>query len=151
VSKLPYGYIKIRDAEGERIEQVPREAAAVRLARELATKRNLGYKGIADELNRLGYRTKSGALFAAQSVKLILLNPAMMGQAVLTGQGKKNHHRECLPRHTRRRRMGHPTTAAHHQAGRPAPRAYRFQPLPTFGQPKMWALWRGDGRVVQGS
>ena len=89
MSKLPYGYIKIRDAEGERIEQVPREAAAVRLARELATKRNLGYKGIADELNRLGYRTKSGALFAAQSVKLILLNPAMMGQAVLTGQGKK--------------------------------------------------------------
>ena len=89
VSKLPFGYVKIRDAEGERVEQVPREAAAVRLARELATERNLGYKAIADELNRLGYRTKSGALFAAQSVKLILLNPAMMGQAVFTGQGEK--------------------------------------------------------------
>ena len=87
VSRLPYGYAKIRDAEGERIEQVPGEAAAIRLAYELATVRNMGYKAMADELNRLGYRTKSGALFAAQSVKLILLNPAMAGHAVFRGQG----------------------------------------------------------------
>ena len=89
VSRLPFGYVKIRDTEGERIEQVPREAAAVRLAFELATVRNLGYKRIADELNRLGYRGKSGALFATQSVKLILRNPAMMGQAVFRGQGEQ--------------------------------------------------------------
>ena len=87
VSKLPYGYVKVRDRDGERVEQVPQEAAVVRLAYELATVRNLGYKAIADELNRLGYRTKSGALFAAQSVKLILLNPAMAGHAVFKGQG----------------------------------------------------------------
>ena len=87
VSRLPYGYAKIRDAEGERIEQVPGEAAGIRLAYELATVRNMGYKAMADELNRLGYRTKSGALFAAQSVKLILLNPAMAGHAVFRGQG----------------------------------------------------------------
>lgn len=88
-SRPPFGYVKVRDAEGERIEQVPREAAAVRLAFELATKHNLGYKRMADELNGLGYRTKSGALFAAQTVKLILLNPAMVGQSVFTGQGEK--------------------------------------------------------------
>ena len=35
VSKLPFGYVKIRDAEGERIEQVPGEAAAIRLAYEI--------------------------------------------------------------------------------------------------------------------
>ena len=87
VSKLPYGYIKVRDIQGERVEQVPQEAAVIRLAYDLATVRNLGYKAIADELNRLGYRTKSGALFAAQSVKLILLNPAMAGHAVFKGQG----------------------------------------------------------------
>ena len=85
VSKLPYGYVKIRDAEGERVEQVPREAEAIRLAYKLATVHNLGYKKMADELNRLGYRTKSGALFAAQSLKLILLNPAMAGHAVFRG------------------------------------------------------------------
>ena len=32
----------------------------------------MGYEGMAEELNRLG--------FAAQSLKLILLNPAMAGQ-----------------------------------------------------------------------
>jgi len=70
------------------VEQVPEEAAAIRLAYELATVRNMGYKGMADELNRLGYRTKSGALFAAQSLKLILLNPAMVGRSVFRGQGE---------------------------------------------------------------
>ena len=89
VSKLPFGYVKVRDVEGERVEQVPAEAAAIRLAYELATARNMGYKGMADELNRLGYRTKSGALFAAQSLKLILLNPAMAGHAVFRGQGEE--------------------------------------------------------------
>ena len=39
---LPYGYAKIRDAEGERIEQVPGEAAGIGLAYELATVRNTG-------------------------------------------------------------------------------------------------------------
>jgi len=89
VSKLPFGYVKVRDVEGERVEQVPGEAAAIRLAYELATARNMGYKGMADELNRLGYRTKSGGLFAAQSLKLILLNPAMAGHAVFRGQGEE--------------------------------------------------------------
>ena len=87
VSKLPFGYIKVRDRDGEHVEQVPQEAAVVRLAYELATVRNLGYKAMVDELNRLGCRTKSGALFAAQSLKLILLNPAMAGHAVFKGQG----------------------------------------------------------------
>ena len=87
VSKLPFGYTKIFDSQGNplRVEQVPQEAAVIRLAYELATVRNLGYKAIADELNRLGNRTKSGALFAAQSVKLILLNPAMAGNPVFQG------------------------------------------------------------------
>ena len=88
VSKLPFGYVKIRDLQGERVEQVPEEATAIRLAYDLATVQNKGYKAIADELNRLGYRTKSGALFAAQSLKLILLNPAMVGQMVFKGQGE---------------------------------------------------------------
>ena len=84
VSKLPYGYVKVRDqvGDGKHVEQVAEEAAVIRLACEMATVRNLGYKAVADELNRLSYRTKSGALFAAQSVKLILLNPAMAGHSV---------------------------------------------------------------------
>lgn len=90
VSKLPFGYTKIYDSKGKPVgvEQVPREAAAIRLAHELATVGNLGYKAIADELNRLGYRTKSGAPFASQSLKLILLNPAMAGHSMFKGQGE---------------------------------------------------------------
>ena len=76
VSKLPFGYVKVHDRDGVHVEQVPEEAAAVRLAYELATVQNMGYKAMADELNRQGYRTKLGAFFAAQSLKLILLNPA---------------------------------------------------------------------------
>ena len=97
VSKLPFGYIKVRDINGERVEQVPEEATAVRLAYEMATVRNMGYKGMADELNRLGYRTKSGALFAAQSLKLILVNPAMAGHAVFRGQGEEIITEDAYP------------------------------------------------------
>jgi len=89
IMKLPFGYTKVKDLEGERIVQVPREAETVRLAYELATVRNMGYKATADELNRLGYRTKLGALFAAQSLKLILLNPSMAGNPVFRGHGSE--------------------------------------------------------------
>jgi site-specific DNA recombinase len=97
VSKLPFGYAKVRDWQGERVEQVPQEAEAVRLAYELATVQNKGYKAIADELNRLGYRTKSGAFFAAQSLKLILLNPAMAGRSVFRGQGEAIINENAYP------------------------------------------------------
>ena len=97
VSKLPFGYIKIRDANGERVEQVPQEAAVVRLAYELSTTQNLGFKGMADELNRLGHRTKSGSLFAAQSLKLILVNPAMAGHSVFRGQGEEIINEKAYP------------------------------------------------------
>ena len=85
VNKLPFGYAKIRDHRGGRVEIVPREAEAIRLAYQLATVQNKGYKAIADELNRRRHRTKSGALFAAQSVKLILLNEALVGRMVFKG------------------------------------------------------------------
>ncbi len=85
VSKLPFGYVKVHDRDGVHVEQVPEEAAAVRLAYQLATVRNMGYKAMADELNRQGYRTKLGSFFAAQSLKLILLNPAMAGNPVFKG------------------------------------------------------------------
>jgi DNA invertase Pin-like site-specific DNA recombinase len=52
VSILPFGYTKVRDRDGERVGQVPEEAAAVRSACELATVHNMGYKAMADELNR---------------------------------------------------------------------------------------------------
>ena len=85
VNKLPYGLTKVRDSQGERVEIVPGEAEAIRSAYELATVQNMGYKAVADELNRRGHRTKSGALFAAQSVKLILLNQALVGRMVFKG------------------------------------------------------------------
>ena len=88
MGKLPFGYAKVRDRDGDHIEQVPQEAAAIRLAYELATVRNMGYRAVADELNRLGYRSKKGVLFATQSLKLILQNPALVGRSVFRGQGE---------------------------------------------------------------
>ena len=85
VSKLPFGYVKVHDRTGVHVEQVPEEAEAIRLAYELATVQNMGYKAMADGLNRQGYRTKLGSFFAAQSLKLILLNPSMAGNPVFKG------------------------------------------------------------------
>ena len=89
MSKLPLGYRKIKDSEGVRIEQEPREAEAVRLAYELATNRNMGYRTMAQELNRQGYRTKQGAIFSSQTVKVVLTNPAMIGHQVFWGKTKE--------------------------------------------------------------
>ncbi len=89
VSKLPFGYTKIKDFEGERIVQVPQEAEAVRLAYEFATARNMGFRSMAQELNRQGYRTKQGKLFSSQTVKVVLSNPAMIGHQVFWGKAKE--------------------------------------------------------------
>ena len=89
MSKLPFGYAKIKDFEGERIVQVPQEAEAVRLAYELATARNMGFRSMAQELNRQGYRTKQGKLFSSQTVKVVLSNPAMIGHQVFWGKAKE--------------------------------------------------------------
>ena len=89
VSKLPFGYTKIKDFEGERIVQVPQEAEAVRLAYELATRCNMGFRSMAQELNRQGYRTKQGKLFSSQTVKVVLSNPAMIGHQVFWGKAKE--------------------------------------------------------------
>ena len=89
VTKLPYGYAKVKDFEGERIVQVPQEAEAVRLAYEFATARNMGFRSMAQELNRQGYRTKQGKLFSSQTVKVVLSNPAMIGHQVFWGKAKE--------------------------------------------------------------
>ena len=89
VTKLPYGYAKVKDFEGERIVQVPQEAEAVRLAYELATRCNMGFRSMAQELNRQGYRTKQGKLFSSQTVKVVLSNPAMIGHQVFWGKAKE--------------------------------------------------------------
>ncbi|MBI4198357.1 MAG: recombinase family protein, partial [Chloroflexi bacterium] len=83
VGRTPYGYIKVREGNNERWEQVPEEAAAIRLAYRLAVEENKGYKLITDELNRQGYRMKaerSGKPFAREKTKFILRNPALVGQ-----------------------------------------------------------------------
>jgi len=89
VTSLPFGYAKIKDFEGERIVQVPQEEEAVRLGYELATARNMGFRSMAQELNRQGYRTKRGKLFSSQTMKAVLSNPAMIGHQRLWGNDKE--------------------------------------------------------------
>jgi site-specific DNA recombinase len=83
VGSPPYGYSKVREGSIERWVQVPEEAAAIRQAYRLAVEENKGYKSIADELNRQGFRMKAergGKPFAAEKVKFVLNNPALAGQ-----------------------------------------------------------------------
>jgi len=97
VNKLPFGYVKVRDRDGERVEQVPEEAAVIREAFHLAVNDNKGYKLIADTLNARGHRTKRRALFATQSVKLILTNPAIAGHMVFRGATETVERRDVYP------------------------------------------------------
>jgi site-specific DNA recombinase len=87
VGAIPFGYIKVRDRDGDgkHIEQVPEQVAIIRLAYELATVDNLGYKAIANYLNKRGHRARSGKSFMAETVKVILLNPALVGRMVFKG------------------------------------------------------------------
>ncbi len=83
VGRPPYGYVKVREGSAERWVQVPEEEAAIRLAYRLAVEENKGFKGIADELNRQGFRGKTSTgrrLLASQTMKEILTNPALKGQ-----------------------------------------------------------------------
>ena len=61
VSKLPIGYVRVRVGSSDRIEQVPEEATAIRMAYKLVVEDNLGYLSIANRLNELGYRTKGAS------------------------------------------------------------------------------------------
>ena len=97
VNKLPFGYVKVRDQHEERVEQVPKEAEVIREAYHLAVIDNKGYKAIADTLNARGHRTKRGALFATQSIKLILTNPAIVGHMVFRGATATVEHRDLYP------------------------------------------------------
>ena len=72
---IPFGYTM----QGDQIQQVPEQAADIRLAYELATVRNMGYKAITNYLNGHGLCTKSGKLFMAETTKGILKNPALVG------------------------------------------------------------------------
>lgn len=100
VAKLPFGYVKVQDVtKGEdgavrvipRVQQVPSEVSVIRLAYDLSVVQNKGYKAIADELNRRGYRTRTKSMWATQSVKLLLMNPAMTGKMVWMGETTKEN------------------------------------------------------------
>jgi site-specific DNA recombinase len=78
----PFGYVKFREGSAEGWRQVPEAVSAIRLAYRLSVEENKGYRAIADELNRLGYRTKGGGVFTSQTMKLIFSNPALVGRMV---------------------------------------------------------------------
>lgn len=64
---------------------------AIRLAYRLSVEENYGYRRIANELNRLGYRGKADSgskLFERQTVKVILINPSLKGVMVY-GKGRE--------------------------------------------------------------
>jgi|GEM_PF-673904 len=85
MGRPPYGYAKVYEGKEYRLVQVPEEVEALRLAYRLAVEENFGYRRIANELNRRGYRGKaeSGSkLFARETVKVILANHSLKGDMV---------------------------------------------------------------------
>ncbi len=78
----PYGYEKRYEGKSYTLVQMPKEVEAIRLVYRLAVEENYGYRRMADALNSLGYRGKSGALFERQTVKEILRNPSLKGDMV---------------------------------------------------------------------
>jgi site-specific DNA recombinase len=85
VGKLPYGFQKVWDGSKARIEQAPAEVEVIRRAYQLAVEENRGFLAIANELNRLGYRTQAGRPFSSQGVKQITGNPALVGHLWFKG------------------------------------------------------------------
>ncbi|MBF8267425.1 MAG: Resolvase domain protein [Dehalococcoidia bacterium] len=85
MGKLPYGFQKVWDGPRARIEQAPGEVEVIRRAYQLAVEENRGFLAIANELNRLGYRTQAGRPFSSQGVKQITSNPALVGHLWFKG------------------------------------------------------------------
>jgi hypothetical protein len=81
----PYGFRLVpgaRRGEPSRFEQVPEEVRVVREMLRLMLDAGLGYRRIADRLNAMGARTRTGRLWAAELVRMVLQNEALVGTMV---------------------------------------------------------------------
>ena len=97
VNKIGYGYQKVYNPDGSvHVEQVPEEVAVIREAYELAIS-NSGYRSIANELNTRGRRTRTGRLWASQTVRAILIAPAIAGRFVRTSGGQTIDRPDAYP------------------------------------------------------
>jgi len=84
----PYGYIIKETDNGRTLEPHPEQAPVVRLIFDLYTEKNMGGSKIAQELNRLGYKTYTGLKWKSFSVLNILKNAVYAGRI----QWKKKEH-----------------------------------------------------------
>ena len=97
VGRPPYGYRRIREAEGARWEQDPLEAPIVREMLSFSVEENLGYKAIADRLSEAGHRARGNRPFASFTIQKILSNEALKGTLVYGKRPKKgNPDRELV-------------------------------------------------------
>jgi len=79
VGGLAPGYRSVPDGQKTRLECVPEEAALVpRIFKLYASA--LGLWGVANKVNREGYRTKLGNLFGPPGIAKILDNPMYIGK-----------------------------------------------------------------------
>jgi len=95
VGRPPYGLRSIKDVQGSTVttrwEFDPTEMPIVREMRRLRVEENLGFKSIADNLTRNGYKARDGRPFAAYTVERILSNPALMGTLVYGRKPRKGN------------------------------------------------------------
>jgi len=77
--RAPYGYQRVRSGEHIAYPQDPAEAAAVREMARLVLEENLGFRALVDRLNAAGYRARSGAPWARDTVRKVLRNEALAG------------------------------------------------------------------------
>ncbi len=83
------GYRRVGNGKNSYLEIDEDEAQIVKLIYDLYNK-DYGYKAIVTKLNRSGYRSKKGNLFALNTVKTILTNPLYAGKI------RYNYHKDWM-------------------------------------------------------
>lgn len=69
------------------------EAAVVKMIFKLYTNGGMSYSAIAEQLNKLGYRTKRGSRFRGSAIAYILHNPAYIG---VNRHGRNTENEYCI-------------------------------------------------------
>jgi DNA invertase Pin-like site-specific DNA recombinase len=106
-TRPPYGYVIKELENGRTLEPHPEQAPVVKMIFDMYThddpEQRKGTSKIANELNRLGYRTYTGMMWKSSSVLTILKNPVYAGQIVWKKKEQKKSRTPGKHRDTRTR------------------------------------------------
>jgi DNA invertase Pin-like site-specific DNA recombinase len=97
----PYGYLVDRDTH--RLVPHPQEAPHLREIFRLYTEKRLGTRAVADELNRRGVPSRTGAPWSGYTISRIIANPAYAGHIAYGDVYVEDAHEPLIDRETWRK------------------------------------------------